>query len=97
MKSSMKSIKYWMGTSKKDKNFLWMWSALLLLILVTYGLTIASTAILSSHSRGSVACFMNIGISDHGNLINFESPSGMEHITVGAIGEGYAKGDGGAL
>jgi hypothetical protein len=33
---------------------------------------------------------MKICLSDRGNLVQFESPAGFEHLRVSAVGEGYA-------
>jgi hypothetical protein len=46
----------------------------------------ASTNCFSTHLLGT----MNICISEHGNIVRFESPAGFEHIRVGAFREGYA-------
>jgi hypothetical protein len=46
-----------------------------------------SATAFSTHSCGSGNSFFKIYISNHGNLVNLESPSGIRHISFGA--EGY--------
>lgn len=50
----------------------------------------ADTTCDTALSSGSGANFMKICISNDGNVVGFQSPSGFEHIRVGTIGEGYA-------
>jgi hypothetical protein len=41
-------------------------------------------------SFGSGATFLSFSVSNHGNVIAFQSPEGAEHIKVGSVYEGYA-------
>jgi hypothetical protein len=45
-----------------------------------------SATVFSTHSCGSGNSFFKIGISDHGNLVRLESPSGVVHLSAN---EGY--------
>jgi hypothetical protein len=47
--------------------------------------TIQSTALKASFTKGSGVNFLGVKVSDHGNLLSFESPAGQEAVS----GEGY--------
>jgi hypothetical protein len=49
----------------------------------------ASTSCDTALNSGSGEGLMNVCISNAGNLVGFQSPSGFEHIRIGTIGEGY--------
>ncbi len=49
--------------------------------------SIESTTVKASFASGSGANFLGVKVSDHGNLISFESPVGQNALSVG---EGYA-------
>jgi hypothetical protein len=49
----------------------------------------ANTACHTTLTSGAGLNFMKICISNHGNLVQFESPAGFEHIRLTDIGEGY--------
>lgn len=61
-------------------------SALLTLAAPAKADTTCNTALVS----GSGPNYMKICISNDGNVVGFQSPSGYEHIAIGVIGEGYA-------
>jgi hypothetical protein len=70
--------------------------ALAILPLAFEGISTADTACFSTHTFGSGATLMKICISQHGNLVQFESPATEEHIRVSqvipgtlGVGEGY--------
>jgi len=50
--------------------------------------SIQSTTVKASFTSGSGADFLGVKVSDHGNLLSFESPAGQEAATPEA--EGYA-------
>lgn len=74
----------------KDLRSIYRWSVVVLVNLATYGLAMANTTCFSTYTSGSGANFMKVCISRHGNLVQFESPAGSEHIRVNTIGEGYS-------
>ena len=74
----------------KDLRSFYAWSIVMLLILSSYGLSLeaqGSTPCHTTLTSGTGANFMRVCISNHGNLINFLSPSTFQdHIAS----EGYA-------
>src|SRR5215216_5665865 len=50
--------------------------------------SIQSTTVKASFASGSGADFLGVKVSDHGNLLSFESPAGHEAVFAGR--EGYA-------
>src|SRR3954454_5153183 len=70
---------------------LFRFSLLVLSTLANLQAAWASTGCFSTETSGSGATLMTICISDHGNLVQFESPAGFEHLRTGngTIGEGY--------
>jgi Cu/Zn superoxide dismutase len=52
--------------------------------------TIQSTTQKASFTNGSGANFLGVKVSDHGNLISFESPAGQEQTVEFGISEGYS-------
>jgi hypothetical protein len=49
----------------------------------------ASSACFSTHTNGTGPNLLKFCISNHGNVVQFESPAGAEHINVAPVGEGY--------
>ena len=81
----------------KNLRSFYAWSIVMLLILTSYGLSLAqekdgsivaqSAVCHTTLTSGTGANFMRVCISNHGNLINFLSPSmSFDHISS----EGYA-------
>jgi len=73
----------------KDSRAIYRWSVVVLVHLATYGSAMAHTTCFSTYTSGSGDNFMKVCISRHGNLVQFESPAGSEHLRVDTIGEGY--------
>jgi hypothetical protein len=85
-----------------QKSSLAVWRAIVLLLVATCGVALAqqeeqldlgvgvqSASCFSTHTSGSGTTFVKVCFSNHGNLVQFESPAGFEHIRVGSFGEGY--------
>lgn len=79
-----------------------LWSSIILLMLASFGIVPTqqglalgmevvgqSTSCFSTYTSGIGATLMKICISDHGNLVQFESPQSFEHIQINSSGEGY--------
>ncbi len=49
----------------------------------------ADTECFSTHTSGAGETYFAFCISEHGNVVQLESPEGFEHLAVGVIGEGY--------
>jgi len=74
-----------------------VWGIVVLVLLAIPGVALAqekedliepqSSACFSTYTSGSGATFMGICISNHGNLVRFESPAGFVHLS---LIEGYA-------
>jgi hypothetical protein len=76
-----------------------VWGAVVLMLVVMQGLAWTqpqdaleplSTACFSTHASGSGNTLMRICLSNHGNLVRFESPVGVHHMGTDGIGDGYA-------
>lgn len=66
-------------------------ASLVLAVAGIWGVGSASNTCFSTHNFGSGATLMNICISDHGNLVKFESPAGFQQIgQLNTIRDGYA-------
>src|SRR5215216_7571765 len=52
--------------------------------------SIQSTKVKASFVSGTGADFLGVKVSNHGNLLSFESPAGQEAVFTGEGREGYA-------
>src|SRR5215217_7021489 len=52
--------------------------------------SIQSTTVKASFVSGTGANFLGVKVSNHGNLLSFESPAGQEAVFTGEGREGYA-------
>jgi len=59
--------------------------------------SIQSTTVKASFANGSGANFLGVKVSDHGNLVSFESPAGQEAVFNGNEGYVVCSGGGGTI